>query len=171
LPLRNSYYFYSTYAGIDKFTPGSTVSLRDIDLASLSHPLDRWMVMKTMELVNTVDSSMQAYDMQTASISLIEFMDDLTNRYIRRSRRRFWENGAGDDMGSDKRQAYTVLYCVLTEVCLVAAPFTPFIAEYIYKQLTGKESVHLEEIETYDNSVLDHTLINDMKLTQTIVSL
>jgi isoleucyl-tRNA synthetase len=60
---------------------------------------------------------------------------------------------------------------VLTEVCLVAAPFTPFITEYIYKQLTGKESVHLEEIEIYDISKVDTQLIKDMKLTQTIVSL
>ena len=127
--------------------------------------------MKTMELVNTVDASMQSYDMQTPSISLVDFMDDLTNRYIRRSRRRFRENGVGDEMGSDKRDAYTVLYCVLTEVSLVAAPFTPFITEYIYKQLTGKESVHLEEIKTYDVSTVDHALIKDMKLTQTIVSL
>lgn len=64
LPLWNSYYFYSTYAGIDKFVP-SVTSLRDIDLASLSHPLDRWMVMKTMDLVNAVDSSMISYDMQS----------------------------------------------------------------------------------------------------------
>ncbi len=52
-------------------------------------------------------------------------------------------------MGQDKHDAYNVLYCVLTEVCLIAAPFTPFITEYIYKQLTGKESVHLEEIVSY----------------------
>lgn len=170
LPLWNSYYFYSTYAGIDKFTP-TVSSLRDIDLASLSHPLDRWMVMKTMSLVNTVDASMQAYDMQSWAIALIDFMDDLTNWYIRRSRRRFWEHGEGDVMWQDKRDAYTVLYGVLTEVCLVAAPFTPFITEYVYKQLTGKDSVHLQEIKIYDDVHIDSQLLQDMKLTQNIVSL
>ena len=190
LPLWNSYYFYSTYAGIDKFVPKDNMSLRDIlhgDTKSVSdefkNPLDRWMLIKIKHLVNTVDYSLSVYDMQTASIALIDFMDDLTNRYIRRSRRRFREAGEWDMMGEDKRSAYTVLYCVLTEVCLISAPFTPFITEYIFKQLTGKESVHLEEIVSYritpeveaewwwNMLQEDLNMIRDMWLTQTIVSL
>lgn len=93
LPLWNSYYFYTTYAGIDRFVP-TTTSLRDIDLSKLENPLDRWMVMQTMELVNTVDGALQKYDMNTSSNAIVAFMDDLTNRYIRRSRRRFRESGA-----------------------------------------------------------------------------
>ncbi len=170
LPLWNSYYFYSTYAGIDKFVP-SIWGLRDIDLNSLAHPLDRWMVMKTMQLVNEVDGSMQAYNMQTWAIAIIDFMDDLTNRYIRRSRRRFREHGEGDNMWQDKRDAYTVLYGVLTEICLITAPYMPFITEYIYRELTEKESVHLEEIEIYDLDTIDKDLLRDMWLTQKIVSL
>ncbi len=175
LPLWNSYYFYTTYAAIDQFAPHENMSLRDIlandGVSALGNPLDRWMVMKTMDLVNTVNASLEEYDMQSGANALIRFMDDLTNRYIRRSRRRFWESGVGADMWQDKKEAYTVLYCILAEVCLVAAPFTPFIAEYIFKTLTGKESVHLEYIEPYDTSALDNTLIHDMWLTQTIVSL
>jgi len=74
-------------------------------------------------------------------------------------------------MGVDKRDAYTVLYCVLSEVCLVLAPFMPMLSEYIYRNLTGKESVHLEYIEPYEGSIIDHVLIDDMHRTQTIVSL
>jgi isoleucyl-tRNA synthetase len=165
LPLWNSYYFFSTYAGIDKFVTNKS-SLRDLDPSTLTHPLDRWMALKAMELVNAIDTSMQSYDMQTASLALIRFMDDLTNRYIRRSRRRFRESGAGSEMWKDKRDAYTVLYCVLTEICLVSAPFTPLIAEYIYKQLSGKESVHLEEpFKQYDleetRSIFDPHYVRD----------
>lgn len=100
MPLWNSYYFYSTYAGIDKFVPKDNTSLRDVlygESNSVSdefkNPLDRWMLIKTKHLVNIVDRSLSEYDMQTASIALIDFMDDLTNRYIRRSRRRFREAG------------------------------------------------------------------------------
>ncbi len=175
LPLWNSYYFYTTYAAIDQFAPSENMSLRDMlrngGVDAFANPLDRWMIMKTMELVNTVNKSLEEYDMQSGANSLIRFMDDLTNRYIRRSRRRFWESGVGAAMWQDKKDAYTVLYCVLAEVCLVAAPFTPFITEYIYKTLTWKESVHLEYIEAYDMSGVDSNLIHDMWLTQTIVSL
>lgn len=76
-------------------------------------------------------------------------------------------------MGQDKKDAYTVLYAVLTELCLIAAPFMPFITEYIYKKLTGKESVHLEEIRTYDTGLIAdfHSQVDAMEITKTIVSL
>lgn len=102
LPLWNSYYFYTTYAAIDQFTPQANMSLRDMlrdgGINALANPLDRWMLMKTMDLVNTVNKSLEDYDMQSGANSLIRFMDDLTNRYIRRSRRRFWESGVGSAM-------------------------------------------------------------------------
>lgn len=182
LPLWNSYYFYTTYAGIDQFTPAAEMWLRSIVKwganaidEQFANPLDRWMLIKTKHLVNTVDGALTQYNLQDASLALIHFMDDLTNRYIRRSRRRFWESGVWADMGQDKHDAYNVLYCVLTEVCLIAAPFTPFITEYIYKQLAGKESVHLEEIVsygTYENMPeWDLAMMRDMDLTQRIVNL
>lgn len=109
--------------------------------------------------------------MQAGATAVIRFMDYLTNRYIRRSRRRFWENGSGDQMGQDKRDAYCVLHAVLAEICLIAAPFIPCITEYIYQKITGKESVHLEYTGTYDVAVLDTELLTMMGLTQRIVSL
>ena len=102
-------------------------------------------------------------------------MDDLTNWYIRRSRRRFWETGFGDAMGKDKHDAYTILYNVLATFCLISAPYTPFLAEHIFRKLTSKESVHLEEIisdrRDDDMSQSDLAMLRDMYLTQDIVTL
>lgn len=177
LPLWNSYYFFTTYAGIDKFVPDENMSLYNIvssgKLDDFENPLDKWMLVKTMNLVNTVDEQLHLYNMQTSSSVLVAFMDDLTNWYIRRSRRRFWEAGEGESMWKDKRDAYAVLYTVLTELCLIAAPFMPFISEYIYKKLTGKESVHLEKIRTYDPTLIAtfDAQIDAMEITKKIVSL
>ncbi len=177
LPLWNSYYFFTTYSQIDWFTADPSVSLQkliqDERLQDFKNPLDTWMLLKTMKLVNTINEQLGLYNLQTSSTALIGFMEDLTNRYIRRSRRRFWESGAWENMGQDKVDAYTVLYTVLTELCLIAAPFMPFITEYIYKKLTWKESVHLEEIVTYDSSMISKydLQIDAMELTKKIVSL
>lgn len=93
----NSYYFFSTYATIDKFVADEDMSLYTLiaqdRLTSFANPLDQWMLVKTMKLVNTVDQQLHLYNMQTSSLTIVNFMDDLTNWYIRRSRRRFWEPG------------------------------------------------------------------------------
>jgi isoleucyl-tRNA synthetase len=94
-------------------------------------------------------------------------MDALTNWYIRRSRRRFWKS----ENDNDKMQAYSTLYEVLTKLSQVLAPFMPFITDYIYRDLTKKESVHLSDWPLYEDSLIDEKLNEDMKLTQNIVSL
>ena len=94
-------------------------------------------------------------------------MDDLTNWYIRRSRRRFWKSE--DD--ADKNSAYETLYTVLKTLCQVLAPFTPFMPEEMYRNLTGEESVHLTKYPEPDKALYDETLIHEIHLAKNIVSL
>lgn len=143
LPLRNSFSFFVTYANIDNFTP-SKFSINDILQTNFENDLDTWIIWKTAQLITKVDSEMQSYNMQKATQPIYNFLDDLTNRYIRRSRRRFWKW----EMDTEKLQWYETLFVVLVELCKVLAPFMPFLSEYIFKALTGKTSVHLEDRTT-----------------------
>jgi isoleucyl-tRNA synthetase/broad specificity phosphatase PhoE len=140
LPLWNSYSFFCTYASIDEFEP-NTHSLSDMLNYPLDNKLDQWLIARLTQLVSQVHDGFVAYDMVAASTPIYEFMDDLTNWYIRRSRRRFWKS----ESDSDKTQAYNTLYVTLVELCKVLAPFMPFLSEHIYRDLTGRESVHLDE--------------------------
>jgi isoleucyl-tRNA synthetase len=94
-------------------------------------------------------------------------MDNLTNWYVRRSRKRFWKS----ENDSDKIEAYETLYYVLVELTKVIAPFMPFISEYIFKELTGKKSVHLEDYPKYNPKLIDEKLNADTDKTQKIISL
>jgi len=140
LPLWNSYSFFCTYASIDEFEPNCQ-SLSDMLTYPLDNKLDQWLIARLTQLVSQVHDGFVAYDMVAASTPIYEFMDDLTNWYIRRSRRRFWKS----ENDGDKLQAYNTLYVTLVELCKVLAPFMPFISEHIYRDLTGRESVHLDE--------------------------
>lgn len=140
LPLWNSYSFFCTYASIDDFEP-SAYGLSDMLDYPLDNKLDQWLIARLTQLIAQVHDGFVAYDMVTASTPIYEFMNDLTNWYIRRSRRRFWKS----ENDGDKLQAYNTLYVTLVEVCKVIAPFMPFISEHIYRDLTGRESVHLDE--------------------------
>jgi len=112
---------------------------------------------------------MEAYNLQKATAPIFVFMDDLTNRYIRRNRRRFWKS----ENDVDKLTGYDVLYVVLVELCKVLAPFMPFISEYIYRHLTNKESVHLDYWTQTNTltSLENEKLLQDMDLVKTIVEL
>ena len=138
IPWWNAYTFFVTYANVDNWTPTA-----DPDAApSSDNPLDRWIVSATDRLAGDVVSAMDQYDLQQAVRPLVQFLDDLTNWYIRRSRRRFWKSG--DD--TDKASAYATLHSVLLRLCRIAAPFVPFISEEIYRNLrtpSMPESVHL----------------------------
>lgn len=134
IPLWNAYSFFVTYANIDKFTP---CGLEDLD-----HPLDCWVVSSTWKLVEEVDAFMQSGEIYRAIQSIIQFIDQLNNWYIRRSRRRFWKS----DNDADKCDAYETLYFVLSTLIKIAAPFLPFVSEVIYQNLRKSEdpqSVHL----------------------------
>jgi len=132
----NMYDFFTLYASVDNWEWDG--SLED-PLSVLDNPLDRWVVSRLHQLAGEVDASMEAYDIQKALKPVLEFIDDASNWYVRRSRRRFWKSG--DD--SDKANAYRTLHYVLSYLAIIMAPFTPFLADEIYQKLTGEESVHL----------------------------
>ena len=137
IPLWNAYSFLVTYANIDGWTPEQSA-----DLPPSEHVLDRWIVSSLERLNSDVVKAMDAYDLQGAIKPFVAFIEDLTNWYIRRSRRRFWKSSND----ADKLQAYRTLYDVLLRLAKIAAPFIPFISEAIYRNLRTHgmpESVHL----------------------------
>jgi len=110
---------------------------------------------------------MDTYEVTEATRPIVKFMDNLTNWYIRRSRKRFWKS----ENDGDKIQAYETLYEVLVTLCKVMSPFTPFVTEHIYKNLTGEESLHLTDFPIADLSLVDTELNEDMALVQKIINL
>ncbi|MBQ8733032.1 MAG: isoleucine--tRNA ligase [Anaerotignum sp.] len=138
--LWNTYAFYILYANIDKFDP-TQYKLEYDKLA----PMDKWILSKLESLNTFVDDALAGYKLTEPARAMADFMDDLSNWYVRRSRERFWAAG----MEQDKINAYMTLYTVLETVVKLAAPFTPFISEEIYGNLVKKvnadapESVHL----------------------------
>jgi len=110
---------------------------------------------------------MNTYEVTDATRPIVRFMDNLTNWYIRRSRKRFWKS----ENDGDKMQAYETLYEVLVTLTKVMAPFTPFVTENIFKSLTGKESVHLEDFPIADESLIDAELNEAMDICQKVINL
>jgi isoleucyl-tRNA synthetase len=148
IPLWNAYSFFVTYANIDGWTAG-----KDSGRPS-RNVLDRWILSSLETLVGSVTAAMDGYDLQRAVRPFVQFMEDLTNWYIRRSRRRFWKSQ--DD--EDKAQAYETLYRVLVEFTKVAAPFIPAISESMYRNLRTAdmpESVHLCDFPAPNDSLRD----------------
>lgn len=157
LPLWNAYSFFITYANIDGYEPSST------SFDSLSNPLDRWIISDLEKLVKDETDGYESYDMQKASASLVSFLDDLNNWYIRRSRRRFWRS----ENDSDKKQAYDTLYRVLITFVQLACPIIPFVTETIYQNLKSDdmpESVHLCDYPVYNADERDFNLETEMRL-------
>ena len=134
-----------------------------VDIDKLSNPLDRWIVSRVHQLTDHVAKFMNQYNIPDALSAVIPFIDDASNWYVRRSRRRFWKSE--DD--ADKAQAYQTLHYVLVRLSLVLAPFTPFLAEELYQHLTGGESVHLLDWPT-DNPV-DERVLADMRRTRELI--
>jgi len=159
LPLWNTYSFFTTYANIDEFKPTGN--------SARNNPLDTWIISETNKLVADVTNGMETYEVTDATRPIVKFMDNLTNWYIRRSRKRFWKS----ENDGDKLQAYETLYQVLVTVSKVVAPFMPFVTEEIYKNLTGEESVHLANFPTADSTLIDEKLNHDMALCQKIINL
>ena len=154
IPWWNAYSFFVTYARIDQWTPGKGSGERVEGSGNL---LDRWVISALDRLNQDVVSAMDGYDLQQAVRPFVRFLDDLTNWYIRRSRRRFWKSA--DDR--DKAQAYETLYEVLLRLCRIAAPFVPFISEAIYRNLRTPdlpESVHWCDYPVSDGSAREAAL-------------
>jgi len=162
IPLWNSYSFFVTYANIDDWKPGNSKPGQSTNL------LDQWIESSLANLCQEVTAAMDNYDLQRAVRPFVAFIEDLTNWYIRRSRRRFWKS----DDDADKQQAYVTLYHVLIELCKIAAPFTPFIAEEIYGNLRTDDmpdSVHLCDFPTAEGAVRNDELEQQMRIIMDVV--
>lgn len=159
----NMYDFFTMYASVDgwEYTGGAVPT---IDLSQLDNPLDKWIVSRVHQLTNHVDKFMGEYNIPDALSAVIPFVDDASNWYVRRSRRRFWKSE--DD--NDKNQAYQTLHYVLVRLSMVLAPFVPFLADELYQKLTGGESVHLLDWPT-DNPV-DEDVLRDMTRTRELIA-
>ncbi|OPX23371.1 MAG: isoleucine--tRNA ligase [Candidatus Latescibacteria bacterium 4484_107] len=167
LTLWHSYSFFVTYARLDGFDPTS-----DAPPVEGRSVLDRWLTAKVNALVRDARNELERYNAM-AVVKVVEaFLEDLSNWYIRRSRRRFWKS----ESDSDKAAAYSTLYETLVTLVRVIAPIMPFFSEEIYQNLTAcdpstPESVHLCDYPEADETLLDEALMEDMALVMRIVSL
>lgn len=165
--LYNTYSFFAIYANIDnyEFDPN-----RISNHSELSE-LDRWILSKLNTLIKTVSDNMDAYDPTPAARAIETFVcDDLSNWYVRLSRRRFWKG----EMNSDKHSAYDTLYTCLVTVSKLMSPFSPFFAEWLYKSLKcdkEQSSVHLNLIPETNQDKIDIELEKSMQLAQDISSM
>lgn len=150
----NMYDFFTMYAEVDgwEFDPKQAQTLSPADVVN---PLDKWVISRVHQLNEHVTRNMDAYNLPDAMAEILPFIEDASNWYVRRSRRRFWKS----DETSDKDDAYRTLHYVLLKLSLILAPFTPFLAEELYQKLGGDgESVHLLDWPTefgVDQLVLD----------------
>ena len=135
----NMYDFFTMYAEVDGWEFDG--ELKD-PLGELTNPLDIWIVSRLHQLVKDVEKGLDDYNLQDATKPILPFLDDASNWYVRRSRRRFWKS---EDDG-DKNDAYRTLHYVLVRLSYILAPFTPFLAEELHHNLTGDdESIHLKD--------------------------
>lgn len=165
IPMWNALSFFTTYANVDGYEPPAGEVQPP---AKASNVLDRWILSSASQMVEEIRGELDAYNLQKAANRFSRFIDDLTNWYIRRSRRRFWKSS--DD--ADKREAYRTLHYVLLTFAKTAAPFIPFTTEAIYRTLRTKEmpeSVHLCDYPE-PNDCRDEYLEKQMELTMTAVS-
>jgi len=166
IPLWNAYSFFVTYASVDGWTPSSKAE------AAAPSLLDRWIMTCYNDTVAQVTDRLEHYDVMPAASELTDFLDRLTNWYIRRSRRRFWKS----DERADKERAYRTLYAVLTGVSRLIAPFAPFISDEIYQNLVrgrlegAMDSVHLDFWPEVDSSLREDELKHRMDYVREIVS-
>lgn len=154
--LLNSYSFFVLYANIDNFQPTK---------ADSKNLLDRWITSEMELLIDNVTKSMESNNLLKASRQFPVFIDNLSNWYIRRSRKRFWKS----ENDQDKNSAYQTLYDVLITLTKLMAPFCPFITDDIYRNLTGQESVHLTDYPVSNPGRIDQQLVNSMNRVREIV--
>ena len=161
LKLWNVYNFFVTYANLDGWEPNNNILRGQAN----SSPLDKWILARMGQTLREVTSRLEDYDAYFASESIEKFIDDLSLWYIRRSRDRV---GPASDNAADKTNFYETCHRVLVILTKLLAPFTPFIAEIIYRNLTREESVHLSDWPE-DELIEDKKLIDDMQNIRTVV--
>ena len=163
----NVYDFFTMYAEVDGFDSEQAMAVSEF-----VNPLDIWLVSRVHQVRNQITEGMEAYNIPAALSSVLEFIDDMSNWFVRRSRRRFWKSE--DDQ--DKLEAYSTLYYVLIYLAKILAPFTPFLAEELYQKMTGAgvmnseipESVHL--LDWPEAGVIDEIVLAQMAKTREIIT-
>lgn len=160
---RNTYNFFQMYANTDEIDP------RNYELKKEKLPeIDRWILSKYHQLIRRYYKNMDVFDYTRVVKDISNFViEDLSNWYIRRNRRRFWKT----DVDEDKKAVYKTTYEILMGVSKLVAPFTPFIAEEIFHKLTNKESVHLELLPKVEDEWIDKSLEYKMDLVRELVGL
>lgn len=161
--IKNVYNFFTLYANTDK------IDVNSFYVKPENRPeLDRWILSKLNSLIQSVTEDITVFDMTKAVRKIQEFVsEDLSNWYIRRSRRRFW----GSELTEDKMSVYNTTNEVLIAVCQLAAPFAPFLTEEIYRNLTGEVSVHVSKYPTVQESLIDKRVEERMDLVRELVTL
>ena len=170
LTLWNVYSFFVTYANAESFDPSEAAP------AVADRPaLDRWALSRLADTVRVARDGLEMYDATGAGRRIAAFVDDLSNWYVRRARRRFW-NPAGGDGGDDARAAFHTLHTCLVTVAQLLAPFTPFVAEELWRTLAAgrsgaPDSVHLSDYPLAEEAIIDETLNAAMTAARAIVEL
>ena len=176
----NMYDFFTMYASVDGWEFNG--ELKDPS-KNLENPLDKWIVSRVHELRNEITENMDVYNIPRALEGVLPFLDDASNWFVRRSRRRFWKS----ENGADKLQAYQTLHYVLSYLALILAPFVPFLAEELWSKMVNDGSVHLKdwpeageidkdliakmaEVRGYVNEALALRAKNGMKIRQPLAS-
>ncbi len=161
--IKNVYNFFSLYANTDDINP------REFEIAEQDRPeLDRWILSKYNSLVKEVEASFEVFDMTKIVRNIQDFInEDLSNWYIRRSRRRFWDT----ELTDDKKAVYRTTYEVLVGISQLIAPFVPYISEELYQNLTGEKSVHLSEYPKSNEAFIDKRIEERMDLIRDLVKL
>ncbi|MBI1881528.1 MAG: class I tRNA ligase family protein, partial [Chloroflexi bacterium] len=179
IPLWNVYNFFVTYAKLDGWEPTADGRPQTAEgnqrsaVGGQRSLLDRWIIARLNEVVAEVTDSLENYDAYTATNAIQDLIEDLTNWYVRRSRRRFWKS----EHDSDKDAAYATLYHVLTTLIRLLAPFTPFATEVMYQNLvrgvddSAPESAHHTTWPEADETAIDQALLDQMDLARRIASL
>lgn len=155
----NVYSFYSLYANLDGFNSNKQYEYQ-------SSTLDNWIISRLHSTIKNVTKNLEDYQFTNAARDIAKLVDELSNWYVRRSRERFWSNG----MNKEKAAAYYTLFEVLTKVSQLLAPFTPFLAEDVYINLT-KQSVHLSDFPVCDETLIDSQLEKEMDAVLKVVEL
>ena len=179
LPLTNAWSFFTQYANVDEWSP--TQGIRGIhpQPSSQRTELDRWLLSMLQSLVGEVNQQMEGYYLYKVVPPVLEFIDHLTNWYIRRSRRRFWRSVEHTEALQDKANAYATLYETLVTFSKVLAPVLPFLSEALYQHLVvesgiaaeGEDSVHLCAYPEVQPDLIDSELEQQISLTREVVSL
>lgn len=158
----NMYDFFTMYAEVDGWEFDGDLS---DPTEKLENPLDQWIVSRVHQLNLEVEKHMDIYDIPSAVKPILPFIEDASNWYVRRSRRRFWKS----DEAADKNNAYRTLHYVLVQLSQIMAPFTPFLAEELYQKLTGGESVHLLDWPVAGH--VNELVVQDMETVREYVNL